>query len=142
MSTLVEGTNLGRSKLSSISVLQCFNDDLIHLVHWRTFSFNFPNTSRVAMNPLRPPLLDAALRSCTRAPRSAAYRNLLLRRCPARPQMRWISDGTRPPEPPGTPERSRVVAPKTRIAFGVVFVGALIYSMVCAVSQHRSMYSA
>jgi coproporphyrinogen III oxidase len=46
-------------------------------------------------------------------------------------QVRSIGDhGTRPPLPPGSPQPSRVVAPKTRIAVGIVFVGALVYSMV------------
>lgn len=48
-----------------------------------------------------------------------------------RPQARFIGDhGPRPPYPPGSEMKSRVVAPKTRIAVGIVFVGALIYSMV------------
>lgn len=32
--------------------------------------------------------------------------------------------------PPGMPGPSKVVAPKTRLAVGVVFIGSLIYSMV------------
>ncbi|GAB7340811.1 hypothetical protein MBLNU457_7176t1 [Dothideomycetes sp. NU457] len=31
--------------------------------------------------------------------------------------------------PPGGPQQSRVVAPKTRIAVGIVFIGSMIYSM-------------
>ncbi|RMY18667.1 hypothetical protein D0867_05177 [Hortaea werneckii] len=78
----------------------------------------------------RPAALDAALRQCTRAPREALCRNAT-RRMPytARVQRRWASDGSRPPMPPGSPGPSRVVAPKTRLAVGVVFIGSLIYSM-------------
>ncbi|RMY53305.1 hypothetical protein D0865_05320 [Hortaea werneckii] len=78
----------------------------------------------------RPAALDAALRQCTRAPRDALCRNAT-RRIPytARVQRRWASDGSRPPMPPGSPGPSRVVAPKTRLAVGVVFIGSLIYSM-------------
>lgn len=32
--------------------------------------------------------------------------------------------------PPDMDQKTRVVAPKTRLAVGVVFIGALIYSMV------------
>ena len=38
--------------------------------------------------------------------------------------------GGRPPPPLGQDRMTRVVAPKTRIVVGVVFIGALIYSMV------------
>jgi hypothetical protein len=38
---------------------------------------------------------------------------------------------SRPPVPPGRGAgKNTVVAPKTRLAVGVVFIGALIYSMV------------
>lgn len=61
----------------------------------------------------------------TVCPREAARLRL------SRPQARWIGDyGGKPPKPPGTPEASKVVAPKTRLAVGIVFVGTLIYSMV------------
>jgi coproporphyrinogen III oxidase len=37
----------------------------------------------------------------------------------------------RPPVPPGAGAgKTTVLAPKTRLAVGVVFIGALIYSMV------------
>ncbi|KAG9667552.1 coproporphyrinogen III oxidase, partial [Aureobasidium melanogenum] len=52
-------------------------------------------------------------------------------------QVRSIGDhGTKPPLPPGSPQPSRVVAPKTRLAVGVVFVGALIYSMATGDVEH------
>ncbi|KAK5120049.1 hypothetical protein LTR85_006530 [Meristemomyces frigidus] len=79
---------------------------------------------------MRPPTIDAALRACTRAYRSPVCRNAVQRsQFPAKVQRRWISDGSRPPIPPGVPGPSKVVAPKTRLAVGVVFIGALIYSM-------------
>jgi coproporphyrinogen III oxidase len=84
------------------------------------------------MAGIRPPLLDAALRSCTRAGRASALRNApFSKRSPA-VQHRWIGDmNSRPPVPPGRGAgKNTVVAPKTRLAVGVVFIGALIYSMV------------
>lgn len=83
------------------------------------------------MNPCRPSLLEAALRTCTRSPRSPAYRNALRRRADAGVQRRCIGDmGPRPPTPPLTGQTTKVIAPKTRLAVGVVFIGALVYSMV------------
>ncbi|KAF2767328.1 hypothetical protein EJ03DRAFT_329352 [Teratosphaeria nubilosa] len=75
----------------------------------------------------RPPVLEAAIRSCTRAYRSPPA---LRHAAPCRGQTRRISDGSRPPTPPGTPGPSKVAAPKTRLAAGVVFIGTMIYSMV------------
>ena len=86
----------------------------------------------INMAGIRPPLLDAALRSCTRARRAPALRNApFSKRSPA-VQRRWIGDmNGRPPVPPGGGVgKNTVVAPKTRMAVGVVFIGALIYSMV------------
>jgi coproporphyrinogen III oxidase len=84
------------------------------------------------MAGLRPPLLDAALRSCTRATRSPGFRNALLQNTRSETvQRRWISDGGgRGPLPQGSPQKITVVAPKTRLVVGVVFISALIYSMV------------
>ncbi|CAK4029940.1 Oxygen-dependent coproporphyrinogen-III oxidase [Lecanosticta acicola] len=85
------------------------------------------------MNSIRPPLLDAALRSCTRTP---VCRNALRLQAPPSTrfhrahQRRNISDGSRPPYPPGRYQKNTVWMPKTRIAVGIVFIGALIYSMV------------
>ncbi|KAK5718249.1 Ribulose bisphosphate carboxylase large chain [Elasticomyces elasticus] len=84
------------------------------------------------MATIRPATLDAALRGCVRAQtRRPALRNVMQHRktTPCRTQTRCISDGSRPPIPPTTPGPSKVVAPKTRLAVGVVFIGALIYSM-------------
>lgn len=82
-----------------------------------------------AMNPIRPPLLDAALKTCTRSHRTPACRNALrIRAAPS--ARRCISDGSRPPTPPGRYEKNTVWMPKTRIAVGIVFCGTLIYSMV------------
>jgi len=86
-----------------------------------------------AMATLRPAILDAALRACTRAQtRRPAPRNTAQNRpqVSRRTQRRCISDDARPPLPRGTPGPSKVVAPKTRLAVGVVFIGTLIYSMV------------
>lgn len=121
-------------------LLQCFMDDIIttsnialHPNLASTFTFRLPgpyDTESVAMNA---PLFEAALRTCTRSPRSPAYRNALLRRnhlVSRSHQRRCISDGQRPGLPPGLPQKAKVVAPKTRVAVGVVFIGILIYSMV------------
>lgn len=84
------------------------------------------------MAGIRPPVLDAAFRSCTRARRAPALRNApFSNRSPA-VQRRWIGDmNGRPPVPPGGGAgKTTVLAPKTRLAVGVVFIGALIYSMV------------
>lgn len=48
--------------------------------------------------------------------------------------------GGRPPTPPGGEGRNTVVAPKTRMAVGVVFIGALIYSMVQAGSSNAHQW--
>lgn len=83
------------------------------------------------MAGIRPPVLEAALRSCTRARRAPALRNAPFSKRSPGIQRRWIGDtGGRPPIPPGGEGRNTVVAPKTRMAVGVVFIGALIYSMV------------
>jgi coproporphyrinogen III oxidase len=84
------------------------------------------------MAGIRPPLLDAALRSCTRARRAPALRNAPFSKRSPVVQRRWIGDmNGKPPVPPGGGVgKNTVVAPKTRIAVGVVFIGALIYSMV------------
>ncbi|KAF2168086.1 hypothetical protein M409DRAFT_65619 [Zasmidium cellare ATCC 36951] len=81
------------------------------------------------MNPVRPPVLEAALRSCTRSQRSPAFRNALQQRIRSS-QTRCISGGTRPSAPAGGLQKTEVWAPKTRIAVGFVFIGSLIYSMV------------
>jgi len=84
------------------------------------------------MNVARPAALDVGLQTCTRACRARP----LLRnagRC-KRYQTRWMSDGHGGrPAPPGStsaPGLTRIVAPKTRIVVGVVFIGTLIYSMI------------
>ena len=41
-----------------------------------------------------------------------------------------MSDGGKPLPPFGAREKTKIYAPKTRLAVGVVFIGALIYSMV------------
>lgn len=93
-------------------------------------------TSQVTLTPImagiRPPVLDAALRSCTRARRAPALRNApFSRRTPAIQCRHFGEAGGRPPTPPGGGVgKNTVVAPKTRLAVGVVFIGALIYSMV------------
>ncbi|KAF1827225.1 uncharacterized protein K489DRAFT_385887 [Dissoconium aciculare CBS 342.82] len=77
------------------------------------------------MNSIRPPLIDAALRSCIRSRPSPAFRNAL--------QRRALSNGGRPPSGPMRPGdmgKNQIWAPKTRIAVGIVFIGTLIYSMV------------
>ncbi|CAK1362124.1 Oxygen-dependent coproporphyrinogen-III oxidase [Cercospora beticola] len=79
------------------------------------------------MNPVRPPLLEAALRSCSRARPSAAYRHALQTQ-----GRRYVSEGRRPGPASGVPQLNQVWYPKTRIAVGVVFIGSLIYSMVTA----------
>jgi len=86
----------------------------------------------MALNAVRPQLLETALRTCTRLPRTSTRQSQLHRviRSNHRTQRRCISDGTRPPMPPDMDQKTRVVAPKTRLAVGVVFIGALIYSMV------------
>lgn len=87
---------------------------------------------------MNPSPLATALR---RSAQSTRPTTLSTRLCPreaarlrlGKGQARWIGDhGGKPPKPPGTSEPSRVVAPKTRIAVGIVFVGTLIYSMVSA----------
>jgi hypothetical protein len=46
----------------------------------------------------------------------------------------------RPPVPPGGGAgKTTVLAPKTRLAVGVVFIGALIYSMVKNISLTKSI---
>ncbi|GAB7366100.1 hypothetical protein MBLNU230_g7662t1 [Neophaeotheca triangularis] len=88
------------------------------------------------MKAIRSPVLDAAYRSCTKprpSPNAFPRKQHL-----SRVQRRWQSnDGQRPPDlnarpppPPGNvPGKTTIVAPKARLAVGVVFVGALIYSM-------------
>ncbi|KAG8625584.1 hypothetical protein KVT40_005985 [Elsinoe batatas] len=52
-----------------------------------------------------------------------------LRRQYGRPRARWYSEqGPEPGRPPHL-QKNKVVAPKTRIAIGIVFCGTLIYSM-------------
>ncbi|KAK1088434.1 Ribulose bisphosphate carboxylase large chain [Friedmanniomyces endolithicus] len=90
------------------------------------------------MATMKPAILDAALRACTRAQtRRPAFRNTAQYRpqVPCRTQRRCISDDARPPLPRGTPGPSKVVAPKTRLAVGVVFIGFLIYSMATGDNQ-------
>lgn len=84
------------------------------------------------MTALRPLRFEAALNSCTKSSRSASYRNALLRprHHAPRSRRRWQSDGPKLPSGAGSQETPNVIAPKTRIAIGVVFIGALIYSMV------------
>lgn len=88
---------------------------------------------QLSMSVFRPAPLEAAFRSCARAQRSPVARDAFFhrnRRLPT-PQRRYIADGgPRPPIPPGSPATTKVVAPRTRLAIGVVFIGALIYSMV------------
>src|ERR1700759_5086891 len=83
------------------------------------------------MNAVPPLRFESALKSCTKSPRSAAYWSALLRprHALSRSQRRWMSDGGKPPPPFGAQEKTKIYAPKTRIAVGVVFIGALIYSM-------------
>ncbi|KAF2718566.1 coproporphyrinogen iii oxidase-like protein [Polychaeton citri CBS 116435] len=69
----------------------------------------------------------SALRTCLRSQRASAYRSQFQK--PNAVQRRCISDGSKPPRPPGRGEATTVFAPKTRLAVGVVFIGALIYSM-------------
>jgi len=89
------------------------------------------------------PLIAAVRRSAQGTRASTLSRTL----CPheaarvriGRPQARWIGDlGGKPPRPPGIPEPSKVFAPKTRLAVGVVFVGTLIYSMVSTPTNKTS----
>lgn len=42
---------------------------------------------------------------------------------------RWYSQQGPEWQPPRPPQKTKIVAPKTRVAVGVVFIGALIYSM-------------
>lgn len=95
----------------------------------------------INMAGIRPPLLDAALRSCTRARRAPALRNATFSKRSPAVQRRWIGDlNGRPPVPPGGGVgKNTVVAPKTRLAVGVVFIGALIYSMVW--DDHNSQFN-
>ncbi|KAF2206973.1 hypothetical protein CERZMDRAFT_71863 [Cercospora zeae-maydis SCOH1-5] len=79
------------------------------------------------MNPVRPPLLEAALRSCTKTRPSSAYRHAVHTQ-----GRRYVSGGRRPGPASGVPQLNAVWYPKTRIAVGVVFIGSLIYSMVTA----------
>lgn len=91
------------------------------------------------MAGIRPPVLDAAFRSCTRARRAPALRNApFSNRSPA-VQRRWIGDmNGRPPVPPGGGAgKTTVLAPKTRLAVGVVFIGALIYSMATGDAEQQ-----
>ncbi|OQN99989.1 hypothetical protein B0A48_14194 [Cryoendolithus antarcticus] len=93
------------------------------------------------MSSIRPVALEAAVRQCTRSRPSPAFRNALHRRQAPKPhtQRRCYADGPgRPPVPSGLPERATVFAPKTRIAVGVVFISALIYSMVTGDKQSLS----
>lgn len=85
------------------------------------------------MNPMRPPLVEAALRSCTRSQRSPAFRHALQQRI-APSQRRCVSGGREPPAAPGEHQKITVWAPKTRIAVGIVFIGSLIYSMVWTIA--------
>lgn len=89
-------------------------------------------TPTAIMTGIRPPILDAAFRSCTRARRAPALRNAPFSRRTPTIQCRHFGEaGGRPPTPPGGGVgKNTVVAPKTRLAVGVVFIGALIYSMV------------
>nr|OQO24792.1 hypothetical protein B0A51_09417 [Rachicladosporium sp. CCFEE 5018] len=94
-----------------------------------------------SMSSIRPLALEAAVRQCTRSRPSPAFRNALHRRQAPKPQpqRRCYSDGPgRPPVPSGLPQRTTVFAPKTRIAVGVVFISALIYSMVTGDKQSLS----
>lgn len=101
---------------------------------------NPPLSINTTMNLIRPPTVDAALQACTRRPLSAVYRSALQRKTipSSTIRRRWISDGSRPPMPPGATQKTTVVAPKTRMAVGVVFIGALIYSMVSLIN-HRAL---
>jgi coproporphyrinogen III oxidase len=45
------------------------------------------------------------------------------------PSRRTLADYPKPPKPNDAAPKG-VLAPKTRIAFGIVFIGAMIYSMV------------
>ncbi|EGP90071.1 unnamed protein product [Zymoseptoria tritici ST99CH_1E4] len=78
------------------------------------------------MSVMRPPLLEAALKSCRPSRPSTAIRNALQQRARL-PQRRHQS--SRPPLPPGRFQKTEVWYPKTRIAVGIVFIGSLIYSM-------------
>jgi hypothetical protein len=106
-------------------------------------NYTFPSlctSITTIMAGIRPPVLDAAFRSCTRARRAPALRNTpFSNRSPA-VQRRWIGDmNGRPPVPPGGGAgKTTVLAPKTRLAVGVVFIGALIYSMVKNISPTKS----
>lgn len=95
----------------------------------------------INMAGIRPPLLDAALRSCTRARRAPALRNASFSKQSPAVQRRWIGDmNGRPPVPPGRGAgKNTVVAPRLRLAVGVVFISALIYSMVY--DNHSSQFN-
>lgn len=127
------GSFLRVSSLSSVGHL--LHDVLYHrriCLYFLSFHSSHLFCVFIIMAGIRPPVLDAALRSCTRVRRAPALRNApFSKRSPA-VQRRWISDsGGRPPVPPGGGVgKNTVVAPKTRLAVGVVFIGALIYSMV------------
>nr|POE84622.1 oxygen-dependent coproporphyrinogen-iii oxidase [Quercus suber] len=85
------------------------------------------------MNVTWSPVLDTTLKACVKAQRSRDIRYVLQsrNRLARVHQRRCYQDGNpRPPYPPGTPGPSKIVAPKTRLAVGVVFIGTLIYSMV------------
>ena len=128
-----------RAQSSGKRELQSGTQQLIHDVLQNASIFPLTSPCPVCslcitinMAGIRPPLLDAALRSCTRVRRAPALRNApFSKRSPA-VQRRWMGDlNGRPPVPPGGGVgKNSVVAPKTRLAVGVVFIGALIYSMV------------
>ncbi|KAL1311076.1 hypothetical protein AAFC00_001285 [Neodothiora populina] len=84
------------------------------------------------------PLISALRRSAQSTRTSTLSRTVRLRDVRLnKTQARWIGDhGGRPPHPPGAQEPSRVIAPKTRIAVGIVFVGSLIYSMATGNVEH------
>lgn len=132
------GSFLRVSSLSSVGLW--LHDVLYHrrlCLYFLSFCSSHLFCVYIIMAGIRPPVLDAALRSCTRVRRAPALRNApFAKRSPA-VQRRWISDsGGRPPVPPGGGVgKNTVVAPKTRLAVGVVFIGALIYSMVQSPSQ-------
>lgn len=115
-----------------VAQAQTSNGDMARKTYY-TAPISLPTcTSSTApdMNSYRPSLLDAALRTCTRSPRSTAYRNALRRRPDVAPR-RCVGDmGPKPPTPPMSAQGTKVIAPKTRLVVGVVFIGALIYSMV------------
>lgn len=83
-------------------------------------------TATMNANPF-PRCLAASKRGITSQIEHATPR---IRQSSFRPRARWYSERPEPGRPPQL-QKNRVVAPKTRIAIGVIFCGTLIYSMVC-----------